>query len=65
MVEEYEFDATNATFMDTNRNLDINIHCDVVNVLEAGWVFGKISSHTLTIPVVVGRNNNYFLAQLG
>lgn len=63
-MQENEFYATNRAFMDTKRDLCIDLHTDVVDVLKASWICGQVTSHTFPVPVIVGRDDNDFLSEL-
>ena len=65
MVQEHEFDSTDGALMHADRNLHICVDRDIVDVLEAGWVFGKVPCHTLAIAVIVRGNHDDVLAKVG
>ena len=65
MVQEHEFDSTDGALMHTDRNLHICVDGDVVDVLEASWVFGKVPCHTLAVAVIVRGNHDDILAEVG
>ncbi len=54
MVQKDEFDTSDRSFVNTKSDFAVNLHADVVNVLEASWVFGQVPGYTLSVPVIVG-----------
>ena len=53
MVQKGKFDSSYGAFMNANCDLYVSSHTDVVDVLEARWIFRQISGDSFAIPVVV------------
>lgn len=54
VVQEYDFDAVDNALVNTQYSTTVDVDGDVVLVVDAGWVLGKIASLSLPVSFVVG-----------
>lgn len=65
IVKEYNLHTFDHSFMDSKSETSANANMDVVNVSDASWVLCKVTCLALSVSLVVGGDNNDFLAEVG
>jgi len=53
IVQEYDSDAIDDAFVNAQGSTTVDVNCDVVLIVDAGWVFGEIASLPLPVSFVV------------
>jgi hypothetical protein len=64
IVEEDHLYSFDHALMHSEGEAIPDADVDVVNVSDAGWVFTQVSSLSLSIPLIVRRNDDDLLAQI-
>ena len=64
VMKEYDSYTFHNTFMDSECAATSNVDMNVALIMDASWILSKISSLSLSVSLVVWRDDDDFLAKI-
>jgi hypothetical protein len=65
VVKENYLDSFDHTLMDAEGESSADAHMNVINVMNSRWIISQVASLSLSIPLVVWRDDNDILSKVG